>query len=438
MTDTSSQKRYFPATWPLAVGFFTMVSLVAGFVFWGVMANIAGAVVAPGRIVVDRNRQVVQHVYGGVVSDILVKEGDIVGEGDILVRLDPNVLQSDLNIIEGQLFELIARRGRLEAEIDGLEEIVFDPLLVEMAAEKPQVAELAEGQRRLFEARNESEAKQVEQLRNRRTQLNNQVIGIEAQETALASQQGFIATELANQQILLDQGLAQATRVLALQREEARLAGTLGSLVSERAQVLDSISQLEIEELQLGTTHREDAITRLRDLQFNELELREQRRALLDQLERLDIRAPISGVVYDVRLSGMRSVIRPAEPVLFLVPQDRPLLIEARVNPIHVDQVYQEQNVILRFSTFDMRETPDLLGFVTQVSPDAFSDDQTGESWYRVEIELPEEELTKLTDEQILIPGMPVDAFIRTQDRSPIAYLMSPLTTYFSKAFRDN
>lgn len=430
-------KRPFSPVKPLLVGFVTMILLISGVVIWGVMANIAGAVVASGKIVIDKNRQTVQHPDGGVVEEILVKEGDTVAAGDVLVRLDPTILASQLVIVEGQLFELVARRGRLEAERDGTDKIVFDPLLQEFAGVRTDVDAVTKGQVNLFEARNASEAKQIEQLRTRRTQLNNQVEGVDAQMTAMTRQQELIATELVNQQALLEKGLAQASRVLSLQREEARLAGTLGNLVSQRAQALERIAELEIEELRLHTTRREAAITRLRDLQFNELELAEQRRALQEQLSRLDIRAPISGVVYDLSVSGLRSVIRAADPVLYLVPQDRPLIIEAKVVPIHVDQVYTGQTAVVRFSAFDRRNTPDLEGSVTQVSPDAFLDPQTGAPFYRVEIVLPEEEMAKLEDGQTLVPGMPADAFIRTEDRSPVAYFMAPLASYFDKAFRE-
>ncbi len=430
-------KRPFSSTVPLAIGGAMMVILIGGFTAWGVMAEIAGAVVAPGRVVVDKNRQVVQHPDGGVVDQVLVEEGDVVAEDDILIRLDPTILQSDLTIVEGQLFELIARRGRLEAERDDKDAVEFDRMLLDHVKRRPEIAVVAAGQQRLFDARKVAMAKEIEQLRAQRVQMNKQVNGIEAQMDALHRQQALIVSELEGQSVLLEKGLAQASRVLSLQREEARLAGTLGSLIAQQAQTLERISELEIEELQLHTERREAAITRLRDLQFNEMELAEQRRSLLGQLERLDIRAPVAGAVYDLRVFGRRSVVRPADPVLFLVPQDRPLIIESRLEPIHVDQVFPGQSVVMRVSAFDMRSTPDLFGSVTQVSPDAFSDPQTGDTWYRVEIELPEEELVKLGEGQTLIPGMPVDTFIRTQDQTPLAYLMAPLTGYFSKAFRD-
>lgn len=423
---------------PLFVGFLTIALLLGGVGGWGVMAQIAGAVVAPGRIVVDRNRQVVQHPDGGVVEEILVKEGDRVEEGDVLARLDLSLLQSELTIVEGQLNEMAARRGRMEAERDDADAITFDEALLEAAARSPEVEAIVNGQLRLFEARVESLEKAVEQLRNQRLQLDNQVQGIDAQMTALERQQELIGDETANQETLLERGLTQASRLLNLQREEARLAGALGDLISQRAQAMERIAELEIEELRLFTQRREESITRLRDLQATEMEFAERQRSLSKQLERLEIRAPVSGVVYDLQVFGRRSVIQPAQPVLYLVPQDRPLIIESRVDPINVDEVYVGQEVVLRFSAFDMRSTPDLFGAVTQVSPDAFVDEQTGASFYRVEIEMPEEEMLKLPEGRTLVPGMPVDAFIRTEDRSPLAYLLSPLAAYFEKAFRDS
>ncbi len=434
---TKKKERTLRPTVPMLVGFLTVTFLVGGFIAWATMTEIAGAVVAPGRIVIDKNRQAVQHPYGGVVEQILVSEGDSVRENQVLIRLDPTELKSQLSVTEGQLFELMARRGRLEAERDNADRITFDPALVEAVERRPELKSVMEGQRRLFEARRESLAKESEQLRTQKEQLHKQVSGIDAQMRALERQQALIRQELGNQEKLLEQGLAPVARVLGLQREEARLAGTLGNLVAQRAQTEERIAGLEIQELQLYTRRREAAITRLRDLQFRELELAEQSRALQTQLDRLEIRAPISGVVYDLRVLGRRSVVRPAEPVMFLVPQDRPMIIEARVSPVNVDEVRPSQKVNLRFSAFGSRNTPELEGFVTSVSPDAFTDPQTGASFYRVEIKLPEDEQAKLPEGDTLIPGMPVDTFIRTQDRTPLAYLMAPLASYFTKAFRS-
>lgn len=422
----------------LVIGLLALVVLVGGFGTWAVLSNISGAIIASGQVEVDQNRQIVQHPDGGVVAEIAVDEGDMVELGDVLIRLDPTLLQSELSIVESQLFELIARRGRLEAERDGADTIVFEQELIDLAATNPDILDLMDGQSRLFQARNDSLDKEIEQLQKRRQQITTQVQGIEAQKNSLDRQLALIEEELEGQQALLDQGLTQASRVLALQREQARLSGTMGELTAQGGQAQERITEIDIEILKLGTSRREDAITRLRDLQFRELELAEQRRTLKERLSRMDIRAPVSGIVYGKTVYTPRSVIRPADPVLFLIPQDRPLVIASRVEPIHIDQVFVGQEVTVRFSAFDSRTTPELVGRVTQVSADAFVDEATQGTFYRAEIQLGEDELAKLPDGLTLIPGMPVEAFIRTEDRSPLTYLVKPLTDYFKKAFRES
>ncbi|MFQ6547149.1 HlyD family type I secretion periplasmic adaptor subunit [Aestuariibius sp. 2305UL40-4] len=420
---------------PLLVGFVALVFLVGGFGSWSIFSNISGAVIATGQVEVDQNRQVIQHPDGGVVQAVAIDEGDRVEEGDLLIQLDPTLLRSELAIVENQLFEIVARRGRLEAERDDAETIIFDPLLDE-APEKSRP--LTDGQMRLFQARRDSIAREVEQLGKRRDQIADQIRGIEAQEEALQAQLALIEEELVDQQSLLDRGLAQASRVLSLRREKANLSGRAGELAASRAQAAGRITETEIEILKLGTSRREEAITQLRDLQYNELELLERRRSLGEQLSRLDIRAPVSGIVYGLQVFAPRSVIRPADPLMYLVPQDRPLVIAAQVEPFHVDQVFVGQEVILRFSAFDQRRTPELRGRVVLVSADAFEDDRSQLTYYRAEIVLEEEEAQKLPSDVTLIPGMPVESFIRTDARSPLAYLIKPLSDYFAKAFRES
>lgn len=427
----------FSARWPLTLGLIALLVLVGGFGAWATLTNISGAIIASGKIEVDRNRQVVQHPDGGVVQELLVKEGAIVAAGDVLIRLDPTRLASDLAIVEGQLFELMARRGRLDAERDDRTVAEYDPVLLEAATRSTDVKSLIDGQNRLLAARVESIGKEIEQLGKRREQIGNQVEGIAAQQTALSAQLDLIKKELGDQQTLLDRGLAQASRVLALQREEARLSGQVGELTAQKAQAEGRMTEIDIEVIKLGTARREEAITRLRDLQFRELELAEQRRALLEQLNRLDIRAPVGGVVYGLAVFGSASVIRSAEPILYIVPQDRPLIITAQIQTINVDQVYAGQDVVLRFSAFDQRTTPELNGRVSQVSADAFTDERSGMSFYRTQILLNEGEQAKLPEGATLVPGMPVEAYIRTADRTPLAYLLKPFTDYFAKAFRE-
>ncbi|MEP4979431.1 HlyD family type I secretion periplasmic adaptor subunit [Ascidiaceihabitans sp.] len=434
----TEQKKPWSAVVPASVGLFALVGLFGGFVLWATYTQIAGAIISPGRIEVDQNRQVVQHQIGGIVAEIPVTEGDTVQAGDVLLRLDDQQARSRLAILEGQLYELQSRRARLEAERDGAEVIDFDAELLAIGAGNAEIQELIDGQSNLFYARKDSVAGEISQLEKRRSQIGNQIDGIEAQEVSLSKQLDLITQELASQQSLLDKGLAQAGTVLNLQRQSASLDGQIGELIANRAQSEGRMTEIDIEVLKLGTTQREQAITQLRDLRYRELELIEQRASTLLEIEQLDIRAPVSGIVYGMRVQTPRSVIRAADPVLFLIPQDRPLLIVSRVDPLHIDQITVGQQVNLRFSALDQRTTPELVGQVTLISADAFDDEALGIAYYRAEITLNVGELAKLNEGDVLIPGMPVEAFIRTADRSPLAYLVKPMADYFNRAFRES
>lgn len=422
---------------PLLLGGVALALLIGGFGLWSVTTEIAGAVVAGGQVEVEQNRQVVQHPDGGVVAEILVKDGDLIAAGDPLLRLDGTLLRSELTIVEGQFFEILARRGRLEAERDDAEIIAFPEELRSTGAERPEIAALMKGQERLFASRRETEANEIDQLQRRRGQIANQIEGIAAQRVSADDQLRLIGEELADLKTLLDRGLTQAGRVLALEREKARLAGSAGELDAAKAEAEGKVTEIDIEILKRGSTRREEANSQLRDLGYRELELAERRRSLIEQIDRLEIRAPVSGIVHALQVTTPRSVIRAADPVLFLVPQDRPLVIAARVSPINVDEIQIGQEVTLRFSAFDSRTTPELFGQVARISADALTDEASQLSYYRTEVVLEPDELDKLAG-QAIIPGMPVEVFIRTGDRTPLAYLVKPLAEYFNRAFRES
>ncbi|GGL56891.1 HlyD family type I secretion periplasmic adaptor subunit [Wenxinia marina] len=432
----SADEGRFGAAGPLIVGFLGVLLLVGGLGGWSVYARIAGAVIASGQIVVDQNRQTVQNLDGGIVDEVLVREGTEVEAGEVMIRLRADDIVSELAVVEGQLFEVLARAGRFEAERDDAESITFDELLLE--TDNPVAAELMEGQARLFEARRDTYASQAEQLTRRREQIDSQIEGIRAQQAALNEQLSLIDEELTDQQGLLDRGLAQASRVLALRREAASLAGRVGELTAAIAQAEGRITETDIEIIRLGVDRREESITRLRDLQFNQIELSERRRTLTRQLERLEIRAPVAGTVYGLQVFGPGAVIRPAEPILSIVPSDRPLIIASQVSPNDIDQVFPGQQVLLRFPALDSRRTPELFGELIRVSPDAFTDEASRRSYYRAEISLSEGELDKLPEDINLIPGMPVEAFLATANRSPLDFIMKPMYDYFAKAFRES
>lgn len=428
--------RRWSARGPLLLGFVTLVLLVGGLGAWSVMTTLSGAIVASGQIEVEQNRQVVQHPDGGVVAEIVVSEGAVVKAGDMLIRLDGTLLQSELAIVENQLFELLARRGRLEAERDGAAAVTFPVELTETAKARPDVQEVADGQVRMFAARAETLGQLIEQRGKRIAQIASQIEGITAQSASVASQIALVRQELVGQQELLAKGLVQVARVLALERELARLEGQAGELTAARAEAEGAMTEIEIETVGLSSQRREDALTELRDVAARELELAERRRALVEQIARLDIRAPVSGIVLSMAVTTPRSVVRPAEPVLYIIPQDRPLVIAVRVPTIHVDQVHVGQDVRLLFSAFTSRTTPELQGQVVKVSADALTDERTQVPYYRTEISINPGEVDRF-DGQVLVPGMPVEAFIRTDDRTPLSYLVKPFTDYFNRAFRE-
>ena len=421
---------------PALLGLAATLALVAGFGLWATLTHISGAIVAQGQIEVERDRQVVQHPDGGVVAEILVKEGARVAAGQTLLRLDGAALRSELTIVEGQLSELTGRTARLTAERDGTD-LAFPAEILTLAETSEEVAAQLDGQRRLFQARAATLAEQRELLARRIDQITAQSNGIAAQSAALTRQLALIEQELASQQSLLDKGLAQAGAVLALQREQARLEGQIGELQADLARTEGQVTEIEIQISSLDTERREEATTELRQVGPMALELAERRRALRDRIDRLEIRAPVAGIVLGLQVTTPQSVLRPAEPLLYVIPQDRPLMITARIAPIHIDEVSVGQAAELVFPAFSARDTPHLNGRVTLVSADALSDPQSGATYYTAELELAEGERARLGD-RVLVPGMPVEVFLQTGRRTPLAYLVKPFTDYFAHAFRES
>lgn len=249
-------------------------------------------------------------------------------------------------------------------------------------------------------------------------------------------QEDLSRQDLETQQTLLERGLTQAARVSSLRREQARLLGEIGQLETTRAQLFGQIAALQIQDLRLVSTRQEEAVAALRDLEFREIELRERQGRARQTLARMELRAPVSGIVHGSQVFAVQSVIGAGEPIMFIIPQDRPLIILANIEAVQIDQVRLGQPVTLRFSAFDARQSPELTGHVARVSADAFVHEASGISFYQVEIGIDPEELDKLGDQR-LVPGMPVEAYIRTSDRSPLSYLTKPLTDYFANAFRE-
>jgi HlyD family secretion protein len=433
---TRSEFRHWGLGRHLGLGFAAVAVLVLALGGWAAFTQIAGAVVASGQVVVEGNRQVVQHPTGGVISEILVRDGDTVEEGEVVLRLEGDALRTELAIVEGQFFEFLARKDRLSAERDGFDAIVFDPELRARAETDPGMAALIASQELQFATRAHALAEETRQLEERKAQIVRQIEGLDSQLVATRTQAELIAREVSAQETLFAQGLTEQTRLLSPQREAARLQGVGGQVEAAIAESRGRIAEIEIEILRLTTELREEAITELRDVEDRVIELRARRERLREDIARLDLRAPAGGVVYGSTFDTLRAVVRPAEPILYIVPRDADLIVRARVETINVDEVHVGQVATLRFSAFDMRTTPEVQGTVDFVSADAVVDERTGMAFYDVDVRIDRDGRAALGDRTPL-PGMPVEVFIRTGDRTPLSYLTEPLTGYFNRAFRE-
>jgi HlyD family secretion protein len=417
------------------VGGIAVVALLAGGV-GGLSATteLSGAVIAPGVVVVDSNVKKVQHPTGGVVGELRVRDGDRVKVGDVVVRLDETVTQASLAVVVKGLNEMLARLARLEAERDGAEALKFP---VELAARRgdPEVGRVMDGERNLFDLRRTARAGQKAQLKERIAQLKEEIQGLTGQIGAKKRQLQLIATELEGVRELWSKNLVPIQRVTSLEREAARLEGERGQLVAGTAQAKGRISETELQIIQIDQDLRSEVAKELREVQAKIAELIERKVAAEDQLKRIDIRAPQDGVVHQLAVHTVGGVVTGGEAMMLIVPEADALTIEAKIAPQEIDQVRLGQAATLRFSAFNQRTTPELNGTVDRVSADLSTDQRTGASYYTARIGLPESEIARL-DGLRLVPGMPVETFIRTGDRTILSYVTKPFTDQVRRAFR--
>lgn len=424
------------ARWPMIAGVLSLVLLVGGFGVWSVRAQIAGAVVAPGKIEVESNRQVIQHPQGGVVGQILVKDGDRVKAGQILLKLDGTRTRSELAIIEGQLRELAARSARLRAERDGASDVTMPDDIPAWIVKDPDFESQLASERTLFKARSLAVTQQARLLDEQNAQIANRVSGTQSELASTQRQAALLDDAVKVQENLLKQGLADSSRLLQLRTQREQLVGQAAQLTAQIAELKGQAAANDIQKLQLTTKRREEAMTQLRDIQYKEVELAEKRLSLLETLSRLDIRAPVSGIVYDSKVFAVHSVVQAAEPLMYIIPQDQPLVVQARVDGNHIDDIHIGQKVSLRFPAFDQRTTAPVPGTLIRISADTLTDPATHASYYAATI-APDKAALAALGEHKLVPGMPAEAFIETGERSPMTYLLHPLAVYFDKAFRE-
>jgi HlyD family secretion protein len=387
-------------------------------------------------VVVDSNVKKVQHPTGGVVGEIRVRDGDRVKAGDLVVRLDETVTRANLAVVTKGLDELAARQDRLEAERDGRTAINVHANLKARVAD-PEIARLVVGEQRLFELRREAREGLRLQLKERIEQLKEQIEGLKLQATAKADEIKLIQDELVGVQDLWRKNLVPITRVTALRREETRLTGDRGQMISAIAQARGKISETELQIIQIDQDLRSEVAKELREVQAKSAELVERKVAAEDQLKRIDIRAPQAGIVHQLNVHTVGGVIAAGDLLMLVVPEADDLAIEVKVSPQDIDQLKIGQKAVLRLSAFNQRTTPEVNGEVKRIAADLLQDQTTGQSYYTARITMPDHEMTRLHGLKLL-PGMPVEAFIQTGDRTALSYLMKPLSDQLVRAWRED
>ena len=414
-----------------------LIMLVAGIGGWASTAELSGAVVASGVLVVDSNVKKVQHPTGGVVGELHVRDGKHVRAGDVVVRLDDTITRANLAIVVKGLDELAARQGRLESERDDLEQIEFPTeLLARM--DNPDVARVIIGERKLFDFRKLARSGQKAQLKERIAQLQEEIQGTLGQAVAKRKEIEFINEELKGVRELWAKQLIPISRVMALEREAVRLDGELNRLIASAAQAKGKTTETELQIIQIDQDLRTEVSKELREIQGKTAELVERKVTAEDQLTRIDIRAPQDGVVHQLAVHTVGGVVNAGEPLMFIVPERDDLTVEVKIPPQEIDQLRVGQPAVMRFTAFNQRTTPEINGVLSRISADIIQDQRTGAMYYLARVSMPDEEVARLRGLKLkLVPGMPVESFIQTDFRTVMSYLVKPLSDQVMKAFRE-
>ena len=418
---------------PLAIGL-ALSGLIALAVFvWGSVATLSGAVIAHGIVVVDGNSKKIQHQQGGVIGEILVRDGSRVSAGDLLVKLDDTQARALLGIVTSQLTELLGRKTRLAAERDDQDDLEFPP---GFTTSGPEAERVASGERRLFHARLASANGQKAQLGERIKQNEDEIKGLTLQNSAKAREVALVRDELSRVNDLYQRNLLPVMRVLSLQRDETRIEGEVGTLMAQIAKLGGQIAETRLQTIAVDQNRFSDAQKELREVEGRIAELQERKIAAEDQLRRVELKAPIDGIIHELSVHTVGGVVNPAEQLMLVVPSSDSLSVEVRIPSSDIDQLNIGRQGILRFTAFNQRTTPEVKGVVKRLSPDAVRDKETGQFYYTARITPDNGDLARLGDQK-LVPGMPVEAFIETSPRTALSYLTKPLTDQFERAFRE-
>lgn len=431
----SSKTAKAPYEGYLKTGFFLIFALIAGFAAWSFLAPIQGAVIAPGSVIVEGKPKTLQHLAGGIVGEILVRDGDKVQAGDVVMRLDPTSLTANRDLLQKRLNEAKGRVARLKAERDGHSKIGWETIFPNYKSQTDIVL-IVNDQNKLFTARQQAYSGQINQLGKQIQQSRQQSQGLSSQIESNNNQIALITKELLGLTALLDQGYVSQTRVLALEREKAALTGQIASFRSDIARTQTAIGEIEIQILQVKRTQQESVLTELRATESEINDLNEQLITAVNDVKHIDVITPVSGTVHNMSITTLGGVITPANPIMDIIPDTRKLIIESQVEPASIDQIYVGQATTVRLSAFNQRTTPELNGKVIGMSANTLVDPVTGFPFYTVKITIPEDELSRLKG-LVLVPGMPAEAFMQTDQRSAMNYLLKPATDQLSRAFKE-
>lgn len=421
----------------MTIGIILVAFVTCGIGGWAATSNLSGAVIGQGVVVVDSSVKKVQHPTGGIVGELRVRDGDRVNAGDILIRLDETQTLANATIVTKGLDELLARQTRLEAERDGAEEIVFPKALLERTKDsRSEAGRAIAAERTLFDLRRQARSGQKAQLKERSAQLQDEIKGYLGQVEAKQKEVDLIHQELEGVRSLWQKNLVPITRLNALERDTARLEGERSQLNGMIAQAKGKIAEIALQIIQIDQDLRTEVGKDLIETRSKLSELAERKVAAVDQLNRIDIRAPQSGRVHQLSVHTVGGVIAPGEQIMLIVPDADALAVEVKIAPQDIDQVYVGQTATMRFAAFNQRTTPEFDGEVSVVSPDLSQDQRTGSSYYTVRVSLKAEELAKLGEAKV-VPGMPVEIFIKTPGRTALSYLIKPLREQAGRAFKE-
>jgi membrane fusion protein, type I secretion system len=409
--------------------------LTVGVGGWATTTKLSGAVIAPGSVVVDSNVKKVQHLTGGIVGELLVRDGQRVRAGEIVLRLDETITRVNLAIVIKGLDEMTARQARLASERDQAEQVVLpDTLLARMS--EPGVAAAIQSERKLFELRRSARLGQKSQLRERIAQLDEEIRGYMALQEAKAEEIELIHRELEGVRALWNKNLVQINRLISLEREAARLKGERAQSIAATAQSRGKIGEIELQIIQIDQDLSSEVARELREVEGKIGEFVERKVAAEDQLKRVEIRAPQDGVVHQLAVHTVGGVVPPGEAIMLVVPEADALSVEAKIWPQDIDQLHVGQPAGLRFSAFNQRTTPEINGVITRISADVSRDEKSGLSYYTARIGIDPKEIGRLGGVR-LVPGMPVETFMKTYDRTVLSYFVKPLEDQILRAFRE-